>query len=199
VTPGTPPVEQLFADLGVLRTGHFKLSSGKHSDTYLQCALALQQPDVALDLGRRLAALVADREPDVVVSPALGGVLAGFVVAAALGCRFAFTERAADRSMSLRRGQHVAPGERVVVVEDVVTTGGSAREAADVVTAHGGQVVGYATLVDRSAGLPAEQRPTAPPAALLRLTPATWDPDACPRCAAGDPLDAPGSRHTGQS
>src|SRR5688500_9418079 len=100
-------VTELFAELDVLRRGHFRLSSGKHSDTYLQCALALQDPSVALRLGRALAATVAADDIDIVVSPALGGVLAGFVVAAALDRRFEFTERGADRQMVLRRGQHI--------------------------------------------------------------------------------------------
>ena len=183
-----------FTDLGVLRHGHYQLSSGKHSDTYLQCAQALQQPAVALDLGRRLADATRELRPDVVVSPALGGILAGFAVAAALDVRFAFTERDATRRMVLRRGQLIAPGERVLVVEDVVTTGGSAQEVADLVEAAGAQVVATAAIVDRSGGLPPDERPARTPVALLAVAPQAWDPSDCPQCAQGTPMDAPGSR-----
>lgn len=175
----------------VHRTGHFQLSSGRHSDTYLQCALALQDPPFAVRLGHELA----DRLPsglaiDVVASPALGGILAGFVVAQALGRRFVFTERK-DGAMELRRGQVVAGGDRVLVVEDVLTTGGSAREAAAVIEAAGGTVAGYAAIVDRSTAdhpLPFDAT------ALLRIDARTWDADVCPLCADGVPIDRPGSR-----
>ena len=192
-------VTELFTELDVLRTGHFRLSSGKHSDTYLQCALALRDPDTALRLGRALADRLDGVDVDVVVSPALGGVLAGFAVAAALQRPFLFTERTADRTMTMRRGQAVEAGQRVLVVEDVVTTGGSAMEVVDLVEQAGAQVVALAALVDRSAGLPPEQRPRMAPTALLTVAPQAWDPDACPACAAGDELDSPGSRHTTES
>lgn len=188
-------VGELLERLGVLRRGHFRLSSGMHSDTYLQCALALQHPRVALELGQALADRLPAEHIDVVVSPALGGVLAGFVVAAALDARFVFTERTADRSMVLRRGQHITAGERVLVVEDVVTTGGSAREAARVAEAAGATVVGLAALVDRSVALPPEQRPTSSPTSLLQVTARAWQPSDCPACARGAALDSPGSRH----
>ena len=191
----TDDITALFEQLDVLRRGHFRLSSGKHSDTYLQCALALQDPSTALALGRQLAANVDAESVDVVVSPALGGVLAGFVVAAALERPFLFTERAADRSMVLRRGQVVTPGSRVLVVEDVVTTGGSAMEVVALCRAAGAEVVGIASLVDRSAGLPADEQPEIKPTALLTVAAQAWDPSACPACAAGDELDTPGSRH----
>ncbi len=188
-------VAELYAQLDVLRRGHFRLSSGKHSDTYLQCALALQQPRIAARLGVALAQRFSADDIDVVVSPALGGLLAGYVVAAALDRPFLFTERAADRSMTLRRGQTLAAGQRVLVVEDVVTTGGSAMEVAALVEAAGAEVVGLAALVDRSAGLPESQRPPLAPAALLTVSAQAWVPDDCPACAAGDELDTPGSRH----
>jgi orotate phosphoribosyltransferase len=181
-------VAALFDQLGVRRQGHFALSSGAHSDTYLQCALALGQPATALALGRALAERVrsANGEVDVVASPALGGVLAGFAVAAALGRRFVFAERAANGRFALRRGQVVGPGERVLVVEDVVTTGGSAREVAGLVEQLGGTVVGVASLVDRSI----DQRPIS----LLRVQAEVWDAGSCPLCQVGTPLDRPGSR-----
>jgi orotate phosphoribosyltransferase len=174
---------------GVYTRGHFALSSGRHSDTYLQCALALQDPAFAHRLGRELADRV-EVEVDVVASPAIGGLLAGFVVAHALGRRFVFTERKAGE-MTLRRGQTVAEGERVLMVEDVLTTGGSAREAADVLEERGARVVAWSAIVDRSTPehpLPYEA------VSLVDLEPETWEADACPLCADGRPIDTPGSR-----
>jgi len=188
-------VAALFAELDVLRQGHFRLSSGKHSDTYLQCALALSKPDVALRLGEALAAKYDRSDIDLVVSPALGGVLAGFVVAAALGTPFVFTERDAERAMTLRRGQTIASGQRVLVVEDVITTGGSAMEVVALAEQAGATVVGIASLVDRSGGLSDEERPRIAPTALLTVSAQAWDPQDCPKCAGGDQLDTPGSRH----
>ncbi len=188
-------ITTLFTDLDVLRHGHFRLSSGKHSDTYLQCALALRDPHTALRLGAALAHRLDASQIDVVVSPALGGVLAGFVVAAALERPFLFTERTADRTMTMRRGQVLEPGQRVLVVEDVVTTGGSAMEVVALVEAAGATAVGIAALVDRSAGLAESERPPLRPTALLAVQAQAWDPGSCPACAAGTPLDTPGSRH----
>ena len=178
-----------FRARGVYRQGHFRLSSGLHSDTYLQCALALSDPTFAHRLGRELADRI-DPEVDLVASPAIGGLLAGFVVAHALGRPFVFTERK-DGAMTLRRGQDVPAGARLLVVEDVLTTGGSAREAADVLEDAGGEVVAWGALVDRSTPdhpLPYEAT------SLVRVEPQTWQPDACPLCEQGDELDAPGSR-----
>jgi orotate phosphoribosyltransferase len=176
----------------VYRTGHFELSSGRHSDTYLQCALALQDPTFARRLGHELADRLDGVDATVVASPAMGGVLAGFVVAQAMGRRFVFTERK-HGEMTLRRGQQVGAGDRVVVVEDVLTTGGSARECADVLEERGAQVVAYAARVDRSTSdhpLPYEAT------ALVNVDPRTWDPADCPLCADGVPIDSPGSRRT---
>jgi orotate phosphoribosyltransferase len=188
-------VEALLAGAGVLLAGHFALSSGAHSDTYLQCARALSDPGLALALGRELAERVRARgvQVDVVASPALGGVLAGFVTAAALERRFVFAERV-EGAFTFRRGQRVAPGESVVVVEDVVTTGGSAAEVLALVAAAGAVPAGVASIVDRSAGLPAARRPPWTPVSLHRAAPQVWEPADCPRCAEGLPLDRPGSR-----
>lgn len=177
---------------GVYRTGHFRLSSGRHSDTYLQCALALQDPVFASELGRSLTARLraAGADADTVASPAVGGLLAGFVVASALGARFVFTERL-DGVMTLRRGQNVARGERVVVIEDVLTTGGSAREVAAVLEARGAEILGYGAIVDRST---TEQPLPFQAHALVRVATRTWEASDCPLCAAGEPLHAPGSR-----
>jgi orotate phosphoribosyltransferase len=193
-------VEELFARLGVVLRGHFALSSGAHSDTYLQLQRALSHPRAALALGAALARKVtgAGPAPDVVASPALGGVLAGFAVAAALDCRFVFAERrpgqGAPGVFTLRRGQAVGRGERVLVVEDVVTTGGSALEVAALVAREGAVVTGLASIVDRSGGLPPERRPDPSPVSLVRVAPQVWDPATCPDCARGTPIDRPGSR-----
>jgi orotate phosphoribosyltransferase len=201
--PGSD-VRAVFRDLDVLKRGHFQLSSGRHSDTYLQCALALQHPRTALSLGRALAerTLAAGYRPDVVASPALGGLLAGFAVAAALDRRFIYAERAAGGSeaghMTLRRGQRLKPGEHVVIVEDVVTTGGSAREVAELARRAGATVDAVAALVDRSsAGTEAAAAPQVPGAALLallRVQAATWQAEDCPLCAQDLPVQHPGSR-----
>jgi orotate phosphoribosyltransferase len=180
-------VRELFERYGVLHEGHFKLSSGRHSDTYLQCARILEHPRVAASLGEAIAKRYLDGA-DVVVSPALGGILIGNAVAYAIGCRFLFTERV-DGTMMLRRGQLVAPGERVLVVEDVITTGGSAAEVIAMCEREGAALTGVGALVDRS---------EAPPAfhleALLRVQAMSWDPADCPLCARGEPLHTPGSR-----
>lgn len=194
----TSGVAELFEELDVLRRGHFKLSSGKHSDTYLQCALALQQPRVAMQLGATLGEQLNEFDADIVVSPALGGVLAGFCVAAALDVPFLFAERDAQRTMTMRRGQALEAGSRVVVVEDVITTGGSAMEVVALCEQAGAKVVALASLVDRSAGLAQAQSLPLEPVSLLRVTAQTWDPDDCPACAAGAPVDAPGSRHAAE-
>ncbi len=180
-------VTELFERYGVLHTGHFRLSSGRHSDTYLQCARILEHPRITVSLGDALANRYPDGA-DVVASPALGGILIGNAVAYALGCRFVFTERV-EGAMALRRGQTIAPGERVVVVEDVITTGGSAVEVIALAEAVGGSVLGVASLVDRTEGPPPFHLE-----ALLRVRATSWDPADCPLCARGEALHTPGSR-----
>ncbi len=180
----------LMAELGALHRGHFLLSSGLHSDTYFQCALVLQFPDLARELGRRIAELCDGAETDVVVSPALGGLLIGHEVARALGRRFVFTERVEGR-MTMRRGFALEKGEKALVVEDVVTRGTSSLEVVRVVAEQGGVVTGLAAIVDRTsgtAGLPLPLR------ALARVAVAAWPPDACPLCAGGSRPAKPGSR-----
>ena len=190
---GPEEIHSLFTELGVLRTGHFELSSGVHSDTYVQCARALQHPRTARRLGEALAERTKHIDADVVASPAVGGVLAGFVVADALDRRFIFAERYGGE-MVFRRGQGPELGERVLLVEDVVTTGGSAMEVAARCQSAGASAVGLASLVDRSGALAADARPALPPVALLQLAPQVWEPDACPQCRDGRALDRPGSR-----
>ena len=173
-----------------LLEGHFLLSSGLHSDRYFQCARLLQHPRHASRVGKALGALCAPLGAQLVVSPALGGIIIGHEVGRALGVRAIFAERE-QGVMRLRRGFTIAPGEKVLVVEDVVTTGKSTLEAAAAVTAAGGDVVGLASIVDRSGGVSFPY----PFRSLLQLAVATWQADACPLCAAGKtPAVKPGSR-----
>ena len=184
------PVLDRFRRLGALLEGHFRLTSGLHSPGYLQCALVLQHPEEAEACGAGIAAEVKDLEPQVVLSPALGGIVIGQEVARALGVRAIFAERQ-DGKLMLRRGFSLAPGERVLVVEDVVTTGGSTRETIDVARASGAVVVGAAAIVDRSGG---RRDLDVPFRALAEVSLPTYQPDNCPLCAAGQPVVKPGSR-----
>ena len=176
---------------GAVLRGHFKLSSGRHSDLFVQKFRVLEHPHLAERFGRDLAALFDDGF-DAVASPAVGAIVLGFSTALAGDARFIFAERVDDR-MTFRRGFAVAPRERVLVVEDVVTTGGSAREVVDAVRAAGGTPVGVGALIDRG-------DPARPPdlgvrlRALVTLEVESWDPADCPLCVEGVPLDDPGSR-----
>lgn len=177
---------------GALMEGHFRLSSGLHSGEYCQCARALERPELAEELGRMLAGLFRDESADLVIAPALGGIIIGHEVARALGVRSLFAERE-DGAMRLRRGFRIRPGDRAIVIEDVVTTGGSVREVADLVRESGAEVVGFGFIVDRSAEPPDLG---APARSLLRRTMRAHEPDACPLCAGGVPIAKPGSRAT---
>jgi orotate phosphoribosyltransferase len=180
----------LYEKTGALLRGHFLLTSGLHSDTYLQSALVLQHPEHAEALGAALAGPFADDAIRVVIAPAVGGVLVAHETARALSARAIFTERESG-AMRLRRGFAIAPGERCLVVEDVVTTGGSTREVIQVVAEAGGRVVGVASLIDRSGGqaeFPVKR------VALATLTVPTFAPDQCPSCKAGSTPVKPGSR-----
>ena len=185
-------VLSLLSKTGALLQGHFKLSSGLHSPNYVQCALLLQSPRNARAIGEALAKLIKPMKPKKIVSPALGGVIIGYTVAEALDVPMVFTERK-DGEMSLRRGFKIAEGERVVVVEDVVTTGKSTKEAAAVVAQSGGLVFGFASILNRSGR---ENPFDKPYESLLALSLDTWDEAACPLCAQGTPLYAPGSRYS---
>ncbi len=180
----------LFRQSGALLDGHFRLSSGLHSTRYLQCALVLQYPAHAERIGRAIAERTHHLKPTVVLSPALGGVVIGHEVGRALGVRALFAERQ-DGVLSLRRGFTLGPEDRVLVIEDVVTTGGSTRETMNVARAAGGHVIGAASIVDRNAG-PA--RFDVPFEALFSVDAATYQPDTCPLCAQGLPVVKPGSR-----
>jgi len=181
----------LFLASGAWLEGHFRLSSGLHSGGYLQSALVLQHPVHAAAIGERLAAEVAKWDPTVVLSPALGGLIVGHEVARAAGTRAIFAERQ-DGRLTLRRGFSLDPADRVVVVEDVVTTGLSTMETVAVARASGAAVVGAAAIVDRSAGAAAGL--DVPFVALMTLQVPSWEAADCPLCAQGMPLVKPGSR-----
>jgi orotate phosphoribosyltransferase len=179
-----------FRRAGALLEGHFRLTSGLHSPGYLQCALVLQHPREAEALGGALAALVRATTPQAVLSPALGGVVIGQEVGRALGIRALFAERQ-DGTLTLRRGFAIAPGEKVVVIEDVVTTGGSTRETIDVARAAGAEVVAAAAIIDRSGS---DRRLDVPFHFLAQVSLPTYAPESCPLCLAGQPVVKPGSR-----
>jgi orotate phosphoribosyltransferase len=182
---------ELYRRTGAYLEGHFRLSSGLHSPGYMQSALVLQYPADAAALGMGIAAHVKHVKPTVVLSPALGGLIIGHEVARALGVRAIFAERAGGTTLSLRRGFTLSPKDRVLVVEDVFTTGKSTGETMDVARGAGADVVGAAAIVDRSGGTIDFGVPSH---ALVRLSVPTYDPDACPLCAQGIPVLKPGSR-----
>jgi orotate phosphoribosyltransferase len=186
----TDDLLDLFRKSGALLEGHFRLTSGLHSTGYLQSALILQHPAQAEALGRSLAERVADLDATVVLSPALGGIVIGHEVARALGVRAVFAERQ-DGALMLRRGFILAETDRVLVVEDVLTTGKSTRETMQVAAAAGGRVIGAAAIVDRSGG---SATFTVPFHSLVSVTLPTFEPDTCPQCAQGLPVIKPGSR-----
>lgn len=183
-------VMSVFEETGALLNGHFLLTSGLHSPNYLQCAKVLQHTRHAETLGRGLAERFRDSGAQVVVAPAIGGIVIGHEVARALGVRSIFTEREGGR-MLLRRGFEITPGERALVVEDVITTGGSTRETIDAVRAAGGEVVGAGSIIDRSGGA---ADVGVPRVALATLSVVTFDPASCPLCEGGTPAIKPGSR-----
>lgn len=183
-----------FRRTGALLEGHFVLSSGLHSARYLQCALVLQHPAEAEAFGRairaKLTGLINGSLPTVVAAPAIGGLIIGYEVARALGARFIWTERD-EGKMTLRRGFSVQPGEAVVVVEDVITTGGSTRDTVEALRRAGADVVAAAAIIDRSEG---RARVGIPLAALARLDLPGVEPSMCEACLQGEPALKPGSR-----
>jgi orotate phosphoribosyltransferase len=191
-------VLELLKESGALLEGHFELSSGKRSDRYIQCALALQHPAKAGLLGIALGEKFRDERIDAVVGPAMGGLIIGHEVARFTGARFLFTERV-DGRMTLRRGFEVRRGERVLVIEDVVTTGGSAREVVDLLRSIGAQVVGVGSIVDRSVGSANSGAETfdVPFRSLVRVEANVWAPDEDPLARRGSKPIKPGSRTLG--
>jgi orotate phosphoribosyltransferase len=182
---------EILEESGALLEGHFVLTSGRHSDRYVQCAQVLRYPHYTEQLARHLAEQFSGDRVDLVIGPAIGGIIVSYEVARQLGAPSLFTERV-DGIMTLRRGFSIFPGQRVLVVEDVTTTGGSVREVMDVVEKHGGQVVGVGALVDRSNGrvdFGVKQR------AVVTLDMRSWDPGECALCREGRiPAIKPGSR-----
>lgn len=180
----------LMEELGALHSGHFLLSSGLHSDRYFQCARILQFPELARELGAAMGKFFTDGATDLVVSPAMGGILIGHEVARALGRRFVFTERK-DGQMMIRRGFSLEKGEKVVIAEDVVTRGTSLLEVIKVVEEAGGQVIGLTSIIDRTSG---EVELPLPLHSLAKVVVRTWDAEECPLCAEGQDIVKPGSR-----
>lgn len=178
-----------FRETDALLEAHFLLSSGLHSSQYLQCALALQYPADAAKFGRAIAEQIVD-EIDTVASPAIGGLIIGYAVAEALNKRFIWTERQ-DGKMTLRRGFTLKPGERILVVEDVITTGGSTRECIAALEENGSKVVTAASIIDRSNG---RADVGVPRISLVALDVPSFEKEACPMCAAGSEPYKPGSR-----
>lgn len=195
MTPQAESVIDLFRAAGAYLEGHFRLTSGLHSPNYLQSALVLRHPPAAEDLGRRLAAemrTILDEPAALVVSPALGGLIIGHEVARALGTPFLFTERDPEtRKMLLRRGFTVQPGETAVVVEDVITTGGSTRDVVETLRAAGARVLAAGSIIDRSGGAAGVGVPRV---ALATLQVVAHRPEECPLCREGVPVVKPGSR-----
>jgi orotate phosphoribosyltransferase len=179
-----------FRQTGALLEGHFQLTSGLHSTVYLQCARVLQFPEKAQTFGRAIAQKFANAGIQLVASPAIGGIVIGHEVARALGARFIWTERESGE-MTLRRGFTVSPGERTLVVEDVITTGGSTRETIEALKSAGADVVGAASIIDRSGG---SVDVGVSRVALATLKVLSVEPSICDACKLGEPVVKPGSR-----
>ena len=186
-------VIERFKRTGALLEGHFILSSGLHSTLYLQCALLLQHTSEAIAFGEALAAHFVGQGIETVASPAIGGIVIGYEVARQLGARFIWTEREAGQQMTLRRGFTARSGERVLVVEDVVTTGGSTRETVETLRSAGALVIGAASIIDRSSG---RADVGVPRIALATLDVPSVAPPVCEACARGEEATKPGSRKT---
>jgi orotate phosphoribosyltransferase len=186
-------VLDILSESRALLSGHFELRSGLHSDRFFQCAMLLRYPDKAEKLCQavvqKLVSLIPDHGATVVIAPALGGIVVGHEVARALGVRSIFAEKVNDK-LVLRRGFKIAPGEKVIVAEDVITRGGRVQETIDIVESLGGIVAGIAVLVNRSGG---KAQFDAPLVSLLEMEPVTYEPSGCPMCERGEPMEHPGS------
>lgn len=183
-------VLEVFKNTGALLEGHFVLSSGLHSSVYLQCAIALQSPAIASSFGAAIAEQYRDARIETVASPAIGGLVIGYEVARQMGVRFIWTERE-NGVMTLRRGFTVLPAEKVLVVEDVITTGGSTRDTIQALTSAGAEVLGAASIIDRSDGA---AEVGVPRISLATLNVPALAPDECEACRRGEPAVKPGSR-----
>ncbi len=181
---------EIFRETGVLKEGHFLLSSGRHSSQYLQCAQVFKHPDVLARLCCDLADKLDSKKPDLCVAPAIGGILLSYEMARLLKVPAIFAEREAGK-MTLRRGFNINSGERVLVVEDVITTGGSAKEVVEMVREQGGIVTEVAVIVDRSKGKAFFDVPLK---SLIKIDVTSYAPEECPLCLESKPLVKPGSR-----
>jgi orotate phosphoribosyltransferase len=183
-------VHELLEEEGAIRTGHFLLSSGKHSAVFVQLALVLMHPGIAERLGHQLGMRFKAAAPTMVLGPAMGGVIIGHEIARFLNVPMIFSERE-EGKMTLRRGFALSSDDRVLIAENTVSTGGSQKEVVELARSHGADVVGVAAIVDRSSGVSFG----VPFETLLKLDVEAWDADACPLCAEGSRPEAPGSRH----
>ena len=181
---------EIFEQAGVLLTGHFRLTSGRHSDRYMQCARIFQHPQYSEAICRHLAELFSDTQIDTVAGPAVGAIQMAYEVSRAVGCRNIFAERE-NGVMTFRRGFTIEPGERVLIVEDTVTTGGSVKEVIEAVKSMGGIVVGVGSVVDRSGG---SADFGVPFRAAAAVSIESWSEENCPLCKSNTPIIKPGSR-----
>lgn len=182
---------EILEEANAILTGHFKLTSGLHSNRYIQCAQVFQYPDKVEELCRMLAEKLQGKGVTTVIGPAVGGIIFSYELSRALKCKNIYAERV-DEKMTFRRNFSVEPGEKVIVVEDVVTTGGSAKEVAELAKSLGAEVMAICSLVDRSGGKVDFGVPFVP---LIQMDVVTHQPDDCPLCKEGKPLVQPGSRH----
>ena len=183
-------IMQVIEETGVLQKGHFKLTSGRHSDRYMQCARLFEYPEHSALLCAELARRFANAGAELVIGPAIGGIIMSYEVARALGVRNIFAERQ-DGAMKLRRGFVVRPGQKVLVVEDVITTGGSVKEVIQLLEQAGAEIVGVGVVVDRSAGKIDFGYPLH---SLVSMSIESFLPEECALCEKGLPIDKPGSR-----
>lgn len=183
-------VHELLSEHGALQTGHFKLSSGRHSDVFVQTALVLQHPGIAERFGHSLGERFGSAGPSIVLGPAMGGVIIGHEMARYLSVPMVYSERV-NGTMTLRRGFRISSDDRVLIAENTVTTGGSQQEAIDLARDLGGDVIGVAAICDRSGGVSFGVQFEA----LLHIDASSWDADGCPLCKQGSVPEAPGSRH----
>jgi len=183
-------IMELLKETDALKTGHFRLTSGLHSDRYVQCALLLKEPAVAEKVCKDLAERFRHEKPEIVVGPALGGIIASYEVARSLNVPGIFAERE-NGQMTLRRGFRVEKGQRALVIEDVITTGGSSQEVVELLENLGAKVIGVGSIIDRSGG---KTKLTVPFKSLIRLDITTYEPENCPLCAQGLEIVKPGSR-----
>jgi len=185
-------VEQILLETGALLTGHFQLTSGRHGELYMQCAKVMQYPEHTAYIAKVIAEGFKGDQVDIVLAPAIGGIIMGYELARALKAKSLFVERE-NGAMTLRRGFEIPKGAKVLVAEDVVTTGGTTKEVIDVAKAHGAEVVGTCSMVDRTGG--AIDLGTKFVAAYSKAI-ASYEPEDCPLCKAGEPIVKPGSRNT---